>query len=229
MNIIQFNNSILQFNGDWLEHKEPDPYNPLNLPPNTIRVKFVEGYVPDMGDTRTLIDADENIWDIYRESNNWYRLFYGKANLVEIIGANTTNITNMKEMFNGCGYYLTSVPLFDTRNVTDMESMFEHCFKLLSVATFDTPNVTTMERMFYESYDLRYVPLLDTSKVTNMNYMFYNCVNVKSGALALYQQASTQANPPSSHVATFNSCGSSTVSGAIELDQIPSSWGGTGA
>jgi surface protein len=228
MNIIQFNNSILKYNEDWLEHKEPDPYNPLNLPPNTIRVKFVEGYVPDMGDTRTLIDADENIWDIYRESNDWYRLFYAKANLTEVIGANTTNITNMKEMFNG-GWSLTSLSIFDTRNVTDMESMFEHCTTLQSIPAYYTPNVTTMKMMFYESYDLRYVPLLDTSKVTNMNHMFYNCVNVKSGALALYQQASTQVNPPSSHVDTFNSCGSSTVSGAIELDQIPKSWGGKGA
>lgn len=229
MDIIQFNNSILKFNSDWLEYKEPDPYNPLNLPPNTIRVKFVEGYVPDMGDTRTLVDADENIWDIYRESNDWYRLFYAKANLVEVLGANTTNITNMKEMFNGCGYYLTSMPLFDTRNVTDMESMFERCFVLQSVATFDTPNVTTMAYMFYDCYDLRYVPLLDTTKVTNMNATFFYCNNVISGALALYQQASSQANPPTVHTSTFSHCGSSTVSGAIELDQIPSSWGGTGA
>jgi hypothetical protein len=53
----------------------PDPYNPLGLPPNTMRCKFKSGYTPpsDMGDKQTLVDAVENIWDIYRQSNVWNR------------------------------------------------------------------------------------------------------------------------------------------------------------
>jgi hypothetical protein len=57
-----------------------------------------------------------------------------------------------------------------------------------------------------------------------MNYMFGECVNVQSGALALYQQASTQTNPPSNHGGTFYNCGSNTTTGAAELAQIPSDW-----
>lgn len=44
------------------------------------------------------------------------------------------------------------------------------------------------------------------------------------GAATLYQQASSQANPPQSHDATFYKCGSDTVTGAAELAQIPSDW-----
>jgi hypothetical protein len=57
--------------------------------------------------------------------------------------------------------------------------------------------------------------------------MFYNCHNVQSGALALYQQASTQATPPSAHTYCFNDCGDRTESGRAELAQIPTDWGGT--
>ena len=56
-----------------------------------------------------------------------------------------------------------------------------------------------------------------------------SCLNVQSGALALYQQASSQTNPPSSHNNTFYNCGKFTTTGAAELAQIPSDWGGTGA
>jgi hypothetical protein len=59
--------------------------------------------------------------------------------------------------------------------------------------------------------------------------MFRDCLNVQSGALALYQQASTQTTPPSDHSYTFTNCGKNTQTGAAELAQIPSSWGGTGA
>jgi len=42
----------------------------------------------------------------------------------------------------------------------------------------------------------------------------------------LYQQVSTQANPPSksNHTRTFMKCGSDTQTGSAELAQIPSDW-----
>ena len=179
----------------------PD-YNPLNLPPYTIRCKFSAGYMPSMGDSQTLVDASENIWDIYLSSNNWTGLFYEILPLVNVIGANTTGVVNMRSMFYGCSD-LISVPLFDTSSVTDMTAMCYHCSSLTSV------------------------PLLDTSSATNMSAMFGSCYAVESGALALYQQASTQSTPPTDHYYTFTDCGRDTVTGAAELRRIPASWGGT--
>jgi hypothetical protein len=60
-----------------------------------------------------------------------------------------------------------------------------------------------------------------------MSGMFDSCYKVQSGALALYQQASTQATPPTDHTGTFTNCGRDTVTGAAELAQIPQDWGGT--
>lgn len=283
MNIIKFNNSILKYDGKWLKSDEtptptptPDPYNPLNLPPNTIRVKFTSGYTPTMGDSQTLVDSTNNIWDIYKSSNRWSSLFMPSTTLynttlLEVLGANTTNVTNMRAMFWGCTaltsvplfdtsnvtnmtdtfnycelltsvplfntskvtemsdtFYncasLSSVPLFDTNNVTRMDLMFKYCTALTTIPLFDTTKVTNMNNMFEGCTSLVTIPLFDTHNVTSMDYTFKDCVNVESGALAIYQQASTQTNPPSDHTQTFYHCGRDTTSGAAELAQIPSDW-----
>jgi hypothetical protein len=57
-----------------------------------------------------------------------------------------------------------------------------------------------------------------------MERMFSFCREVQSGALALYQQASSQANPPTNHHSTFSMCGENTDTGAAELAQIPYEW-----
>jgi surface protein len=130
-------------------------------------------------------------------------------------------------MFMSCRV-LTSVPLFDTSSVTNMTSMFQSCYALASVPLLDTSSVTDMSYMFDSCRVLASIPLFDTSSVTDMSCMFWNCYNVESGALALYQQASSQATVPT-HNGAFAECGSGTVTGAAELAQIPSEWGGTGA
>lgn len=222
------------------------PSQPV-LPANTIRCKFTSGYTPTMGDSQTLVDASDNVWDIYKSDTYWGGLLSGKDQLEEVIAANTTGVTSMYSMFYGCSY-LTSVPLFDTSSVTNMEGMFRYCGNLTSIPLFDTSLVTKMANMFEGCIKLVSVPLLDTSLVTNMNSMFdgcnrltsvplfdtssltsmgrmfYGCYAVESGALALYQQVSTQANPPTYHGSTFTNCGRDTITGAAELAQIPSNW-----
>lgn len=213
--ILTFNNKILSAGTKWLEQGSSptpvDPYNPLGLPPNTVRVRTSDGNRPKRGnstryETATLVPGTLDVYDVYKSGTDFSSMFDGSKNVVEVLGANTTGITNMYKMFNNCSA-LTTVPLFDTTDVTDMSYMF---FAISGSA------LTT-------------VPLFNTSKVTNMDWMFNGCANVQSGALALYQQASTQANPPTNHNLTFYNCGNNTVTGAAERAQIPSSWGGTGA
>lgn len=171
-----------------------------SLPPYTIRLKYRQGFTPTFAKgTGVLVDSSENIWDLTYEMSDWSGLLYNDYDLLEVISSNTNNVTSMYGMFLFCGY-LTTVSQLDTSNVTNMQEMFEHCSNLL------------------------YVPLLDTSNVTNMDYMFYNCERVQSGALALYQQASTQTTPPTSHSRAFYNCGIYTTTGAAELAQIPSDW-----
>ena len=234
-----------------------DPYNPLNLPANTVRVRTSDGAVPKKSsstsyETATLVEGTSDVYDVYKSGTDFSFLLIDSSNIVEVLGANTTGITNMTGMFNFCTslttvalfdtssvtdmhnlfwycFSLTSVPLFDTSIVTYMYDMFGNCNSLTSVPLFDTSSVTNMEEMFINCSALKTVPLLNTSSVRFMGKMFENCRYVQSGALALYQQASTQANPPSSHTKTFYNCGSETTTGAAELAQIPEDWGGTAA
>ena len=169
--------SSLYFNGSkiWPE-EEPAPDPPL--PPiaaNTVRVRTSDGNVPNNGyyESATLVTGTTNVYDCY---SSWFAgLLANATNVVEILGVNPGNQTDLNSLCAGCTS-LTTIALFDTSNITDI------------------------------------------------SYAFANCTNVESGALALYQQASTQANPPSNHISTFKDCGSNTVTGAAELAQIPSEW-----
>jgi surface protein len=225
------------------------------LPEKTIRCKFSSGYTPTMGDTQTLVDAQDNVWDIYKASNDWSSLFGSITDLLEVVDANTTGVTDMSRMFSGCSN-LTSVSLFDTANVTTMRRMLFRCSSLTSLPTLNTANVTDMNAMLYGCSSLTSLPTLNTANVTNMGNMlygcssltslptlntasvtemgaaFYNCTAVESGALALYQQASSQATPPTDHSGCFTNCGSNAPADApihAEMLQIPASWGGLGA
>lgn len=199
----------------------------------------------------TPVQGQSDVYDVcttgFRTGNNWTQLFLLGGKIKEVLGANSTNVTSMLETFGGQQNMLTDVALFDTSNVTDMQAMFDYCTSLSSVPPFNTSSVTLMNSMFVGCQSLSSIPLYDTSNVTDMSKMcadctslssiplfdttnvtnmfaaFNRCVNVQSGALALYQQASTQVNVPS-HNATFYNCGSNTVQGAAELAQIPSDW-----
>lgn len=300
---LAYNNNLLKFNNYVI-----DPGS-TPLPPLTVRVKWQSGYTPSIsGTTNTLVDAENNIYDITVNSNMWRQRFRSQSRLLEVIGANTKDVTDIRQCFSGCTratsicsldltglsnssiislfdncsaltsvgsikvksnfitstkqmFYnckvLTSVPLFDTSAVTDMTGMFFTCRALTSIPQYNTNSLTTvsntngvgmfygctslttipyintssvtiMNRLFYSCTSLKIVPLLDTSSASNVTAMFYGCTNVESGALALYNQMSTQTVPPSKHNQTFTYCGRDTVTGAAELAQIPSSWGGTG-
>lgn len=177
---------------------------PASLPDYTIRLKFTDGVTPTFSKgTAVQVSESPNIWDLTYENSDWSELLKNNSDLIEVIEANTEDVVNMSSMFSGC-LILTSVALFDTSNVTNMSDMFINCNYLTTI------------------------PLFDTSNVTTTNYMFNNCYYVESGALALYQQMSSQTNPPSSHIGTFINCGRETETGAAELAQIPADWGGRG-
>lgn len=137
-----------------------------------------------------------------------------------------SRVTTTRCMFSDDGY-LTQVPLWDTSSVTDMSEMFGNS-GLHTVPLFNTSSVTTMYNSFLECRSLTNIPLFDTTNVTDIRDAFYNCTAVESGALELYNQASTQTTPPTYYSGAFLNCGANTTSGAAELAQIPSSWGGTG-
>ena len=85
----------------------------------------------------------------------------------------TSKVTNMNSMFKDCSK-LISVPQMDTSNVTDMDNMFSNCESIAIIPQINTSKVTNMHNMFNNCISLTTVPQLDTSNVTNTSNMFEN-------------------------------------------------------
>lgn len=174
-------------------------------------------------------------------------MFSGCASLTSVAGFDTSSVTRADGMFSACRA-LTSVGAFDFSSVTNadyifstcesltnipvlnfvscitMAQAFRGCSLLTSVSLLNTGNVTNFYQAFQNCIALIAVPLLNTSKAGQVTSMFDGCTNVESGALALYNQMSSQTTPPTQHSYAFYNCGSNTVTGAAELAQIPSGW-----
>lgn len=154
-------------------------------------------------------------------------MFEACIGLTTIPQFDLSSASNLNMMFYNCTS-LATVPLIDTSSATSMSKMFYGCSALTSVAQLNTSTVENFQEMFYDCTALTAVPLFNTSSATNVSYMLSGCTEVASGTLSLYQQMSSQSTPPSNYTNCFRNCGSNTVTGAAELAQIPSSWGGTG-
>lgn len=176
MNIYTLNGQILTEDGKWLV--EYDPYNPLRLPAYTMRVRLKDDNTLGYKGTWTLIDAVNHIYDVYYPNNDWSYVCwesnrsFSEHSLIEVLGANTTGVTNMKGIFQDCRN-MTTLALFDTSSVTDMSSFLYNCYSLTSVPLFDTSSNTTFNYAFYYTENLHSVPLFNTSNVTDMTYMFW--------------------------------------------------------
>ena len=98
---------------------------------------------------------------------------------LDLSNFNTANVTDMSKMFCAC-YYLTSLDLsnFNTSNVTDMSGMFSICsLTSLNLSNFNTENVRYMSGMFNGCSNLTSLDLssFNTSNVTDMSFMFAGC------------------------------------------------------
>ena len=98
---------------------------------------------------------------------------------------NTSKVTSMSYMFNGCKNLTTlDVSNWDTSKVVNMSYTFYNCDNLqtLDVSNWDTSLVTAMNKTFYRCSKLTTLDVSnwDTSRVTNMEYMFYGCANLQT-------------------------------------------------
>lgn len=100
--------------------------------------------------------------------------FKGKKNMLFMPLVDTSNVTNMYEMFQESN--LMELPLLDTSNVTNMESMFSNCYSLTSVPLLDTSKVTKITNMFTACSNLVTVPAFNWNSV-RYAYLISNIFN----------------------------------------------------
>lgn len=173
-----------------------------------------------------------NVWDWTRSSNDWFNSFNAAFrddnNKVDVIAAGDLSaIASMRQLFFNCPS-VVSIPNLNTSSVTNFSYAF-YKTSLKEIPAIDTSNATDLSNFIREILTIKRIPLFDTGKATTVQNMCYGNFNVEEGALALYEQMSTQDTPPSSTTNCFTNCGRDTATGAAELAQIPASWGGLAA
>lgn len=128
-----------------------------------------------------------NIFNDYKESSeinkividpnviapkNSKGLFQSLLNVKEFVGLSnldTSQVTNMEQMFASCGAKELDLSGWDTSNVTSMNSMFFQCNKLekVNVQNWNTSNVEDMSGMFLSCSKLHKLDL-SNFKIPNL-------------------------------------------------------------
>lgn len=129
---------------------------------------------PSTYNTMTELPNDRDWIDFVRYRKILSDMFSNCTNLTTIPPFDTQNVTIMYSMFYNCKN-LKKIPSFNTQNVKIMVSMFNNCTNLITIPLFDTQNVIGTQQMFFNCTSLITIPLFDTQNVTGMSNMFYNC------------------------------------------------------
>ena len=96
-------------------------------------------------------------------------------NMIKTIPPNTVvSGTSLKLVFYQF-MSLTTLPIIDTSSVTDMEGMCNGCVSLVSFPALNTSNVRNMMSMFNNCGNLTTFPALNIPSATNLQYMFSGC------------------------------------------------------
>ena len=222
-----------------------EPHMPTEIPAGSVRIRYRSkipgGITADKGvyyaDNPGVVDLLQSQLSATAASNA--PVYLKAPNYFDIIGGVLTAVLNPSQgricKFIGSTGLVTisGLSLASDGSAYNCNGIFKDCTSLESVS-MDTTGLQNASDMFMGCTSLKAVPLLNTATFTKVGStsgsgsgMFWGCTAVESGALALYQQMSTQATPPVDHVYCFSNCGSGTTTGAAELAQIPTSWGGT--
>lgn len=101
----------------------------------------------------------------------------------KIISSNTTNVENMKAMFQAALGLTEIWKPFDFSNCTDVSYMFNYCINLKKIPTdakWNMPKVTTAKCMFLSCTSLETdLPYLNLPINTTLYKAFMHCYNIK--------------------------------------------------
>lgn len=227
---LAFNGKTMLFGGK-RGYIAYDPFNPLKLPPFTMRIYFNHldtlppanpWYVPE-GTVWTRVSVDPNVWDMYYPDPDWgggkFSIGSVGAGEIAILGANVSNVTNFKNFTNNDGK-LTDVALFDVRNA-DVREMFKGCAVLKNAPDF-TICGSSIEGMFMNCFSLVNIPELILTDAPNVDLTdaFNGCPEVEHGMYSFYNRY----RDCPSHRRCFAGCGVNTMTGQAERELIPDDW-----
>lgn len=251
MSVWTYNGKVMKTAGGSRYSTTPVP---AGLPPKTMRFDFkYDHFDPTTGLPSITgfiwTHVEDDVYDFHYDNPVWsyqyvkptqaqglFNAYYplvGKYPMsnhqFDIIDSNLTGVTVLNRFFNAARQ-VTNCVLKNTGSVTDATSLFYHSRRcsLVSLNTLDLSSVEYIDHMF-QLCDYLTSPLSITlsGSVITCDHAFYGARHVPSGALALYNSLSSQSTLPTIYANCFTNCGADTTTGAEELAQIPTSWGGT--
>jgi hypothetical protein len=139
-----------------------DPYNPMDLPDKTFRLKYkpstvptpYEGQIHPIGVTASLYDADENIWDVTTYDTLDY-LMANDTNLIAILGGNLSGVSILNGSFSGCTALTSTIALPYFQNA---RHTFTNCSSLSSITTSGFNELTSIREAFDNCTALSAIP-----------------------------------------------------------------------
>jgi len=119
----------------------------------------------------------------------------GATEFEGIENLDTSEVTNMKEMFADCRFKSFDLDKLDTKNVTNMSQMFRNCEELEKIngVRFSTSKVTSFWNMFSECLSLKDVTLknVDLASTSSIDYMFYGCTSLEELDLSSWKNTAS--------------------------------------
>jgi surface protein len=128
------------------------------------------------GNTQHPVYGPIGIWDT-SQVTNMSELFRDQLTFNADIGAwDTSKVTNMIAMFSYASAFNQDIGAWNTSKVTNMLNMFVHAGQFnQDIGAWDTSKVTNMSNMFMFAYAFNQdIGGWDTSRVTDMNSMFFS-------------------------------------------------------
>lgn len=227
-------------------------YNPLNLPPYTIRVQIADGetvtpvYDPQgYAGTATRVSSSPNVWDLTYAKPDWSFAFtYGSNHSIakcfkfsndnsikKVLGFNSTGITNMSYLLMD-NTSLTEVAIFDTRDVVNATEMFEDDRTLTVLPDFDFASATSLRSICVNCNALTYIPNWNVPVVTDVYGAWNATIKAEHGMLNFYNKVKDRISNYDQYNGCFMTCGMdrnynyASEQARIERAQIPTLWGG---
>ena len=123
-----------------------------------------------------------------KDSENLFASFGNAKDFVDLSNLDTSQVTNMHQMFENCGVKELDLSGWDTSNVSDMIAMFMNCYNLekINLSSFNTRKVEDFGAMFKADEKLRTLDL-SSFKTPNLKradqmfeHMYLNNIDIRN-------------------------------------------------
>ena len=140
----------------------------------TTKVTTMIRLIPNHPSTSSFND-DISSWDTSNVTDMSQMFYYASLFNQDISSWDTSSVTDMNNMFIGATAFNQNIGSWNTSSVADMSYMFNGATVFnQDIGSWDTSSVTNMRNMFINAVAFNGdIGIWDTSSVTNMRTMFY--------------------------------------------------------